>query len=198
MAVAVVTGAVVLEGCKGDPASPGFEYMPDMYRSASYKAYEETAFGDSIEARLPVSGTIPRGGMYTSYVPYPYANTPEGYEASAVNKNPFTVDAKFVAEGARLYNIFCVHCHGEKGDGQGILAQRGKFTGVPSYKSAALANLPEGKIYHVITNGKGMMGSHASQLNQTERWHVVSYVQTLQKGDAAAAPVAAAADSTKK
>ena len=41
------------------------------------------------------------------------------------------------------------------------------------------------------------MGSHASQLNQTERWKVIMYVQTLQKlVDATAA--AAPADSTKK
>lgn len=200
--VAVVTTSALfaLESCKSDPASPGFEYMPDMYRSASYKAYEVNPnFADSMEARLPVKGTIPRGGMYTNYVPYEYPNTIEGYESAGTNlKSPVAATAPVVAEGKRLYGIFCAHCHGEKGDGQGWLVTGGKFGGVPSYQ-AQLKDLPEGKMYHTLMYGKNMMGSHASQLNMTERWSVVRYVQTLQKGGAAASDTTAsvAKDSTK-
>jgi hypothetical protein len=43
-----------------------------------------------------------------------------------------------------------------------------------------LKNLPEGKIFHTLTYGKGTMGSHASQLTQEERWKLVFYVQKLQ------------------
>jgi mono/diheme cytochrome c family protein len=200
--VAVVsTGAfVALEGCKSDPASPGFEYMPDMYRSASYKAYEVNPnFADSMEARLPVKGTIPRGGMYTNYTPYEYPNTNEGYEAAGLNlKNPITATTSILAEGKRLYEVFCVHCHGEQGDGQGWLVTSGKFAGVPSY-SGQLKDLPEGKMYHTLMYGKNMMGSHASQVNMTERWTILRYVQTLQKGGAMPADTTASAakDSTK-
>lgn len=197
----VTTGALfALEGCKSDPASPGFEYMPDMYRSASYKAYEVNPnFADSMTARLPVKGTIPRGGMYTNFVPYEYPNTIEGYEAAGLNlKNPLPASADVIAEGKRLYGIFCIHCHGEKGDGQGWLVTGGKFAGVPSY-TAQLKDLPEGKMYHTLMYGKNMMGSHASQINMTERWSVVRYVQTLQKGGAMPADTTASAakDSTK-
>ena len=45
-------------------------------------------------------------------------------------------------------------------------------------------DLPEGKMYHTITYGKGVMGSHASQLNKEERWLVVHYVKYLQAGGA--------------
>ena len=41
--------------------------------------------------------------------------------------------------------------------------------------------------------GKGMMGSHASQLSKEERWKVIRYVQTLQ-GPKETAP----ADTVKK
>lgn len=67
----------------------------------------------------------------------------------------------------------------KKGDGNGILVQRDKFAGVPSYYSAALAELPEGKMYHSIFYGKNMMGSHASQINYNERWEVIRWVQKL-------------------
>jgi hypothetical protein len=43
-----------------------------------------------------------------------------------------------------------------------------------------------------------MMGSHASQLNKTERWKLVSYVQDLiNKHNGAGATAAAASDTTK-
>ena len=43
-----------------------------------------------------------------------------------------------------------------------------------------------------MTYGKGLMGSHASQLTKEERWKVVYYVQKLQGKD----PSAVISDST--
>jgi len=37
-------------------------------------------------------------------------------------------------------------------------------------------------MYHSITYGKGLMGSHASQLSKLERWQVIEFVKCLQKG----------------
>jgi hypothetical protein len=55
--------------------------------------------------------------------------------------------------------------------------------------------LTEGKMFHSMTYGKGLMGQHASQLNKQERWQLVFYVQSLIGSNQ---PVAAPADSTKK
>lgn len=192
---------VALTGCVSDPLSPGLEYMPDMYRTQAYKAYTVNPnFGDSTSARLPVNGTIPRDGMYTNYVPYEYPNTIEGYEAAGANlKNPIPATPQVIEEGKYLFNLYCSHCHGEKGDGQGQLVTAGKFGGVPSYQGQ-LKDLPEGKMYHTLMYGKNMMGSHASQLNRKERWSVVRYVQVLQKGGAMPTDSTAAAktDTTAK
>lgn len=49
-----------------------------------------------------------------------------------------------------------------------------------SSRGGKMADLPDGKIYHAITYGVGLMGSHASQLTPTERWKVVAYVKELQ------------------
>ena len=71
-----------------DPKKPGFEYMPDMYRSPSYETYTSNPnFPDSMTARQPVKGTIARGdAIYTDLdrMPYPYPETPEGYEQAGV------------------------------------------------------------------------------------------------------------------
>ena len=47
---------------------------------------------------------------------------------------------------------------------------------VPNYKDRAIT---EGSIYHVIMHGRGIMGSHASQLRTEERWQIVHYVEKL-------------------
>ena len=69
-------------GC-GDSASdgraltkhPGYEYMPNMYRSPSYETYSENPlFKNNSTAREPVEGTIPRG-----FSPFEYENTLEDY-----------------------------------------------------------------------------------------------------------------------
>ena len=125
----------MLCSCSKDPQKPGLEFMPDMYRSSAYGTYEASKiFADSVSALKPVAGTIPRG--YDTY--FPYANDTTGYETAGRElKNPLEISAENIAEGKRLYNIFCINCHGEKGDGNGTLRIKGeKFPGVPNYATA--------------------------------------------------------------
>ena len=165
----------ILVSCVDDKRHPGYEYMPDMYRSPAYTTYEQTGlYADSASARLPVKGTIARGHM-----PYTYPNTNQGYEDAKQNlQNPYEKGEKRIKDGEELYNIFCSSCHGDKGDGQGNLVGSAKILGVPSYADS-VRNITEGSVYHVIMYGKGVMGSHASQLTEDERWKIVSYVEKL-------------------
>jgi mono/diheme cytochrome c family protein len=189
-----LTGLVIagLTSCgKRDENSPGVEYMPDMYRSNSLEYYQtHTVDGvTEMNAMQPVKGTVARG-----YLPYLYDNTPEGYEKAGANlKNPLTAKsrAEYEKEGEVIYGKFCIQCHGASGGGDGKVGL--KLPGPPPAYSGPLKNLPEGKIFHTITYGKGLMGSHASQLTQEERWKLVYYVQKLQGHGSDAAP---AADST--
>lgn len=190
--MAFMLAGTLLVACRSsDPNDPGYEYMPQMYRSPSYETNSPNAvFSDSMSNRQPVSGTVPRG-----FKPYAYPNTNEGYEAAGINlKNPFAATEENVAEGKRLYEIFCTHCHGAEGKGDGKMVQNGKFPPPPSY-SGTLKSLEEGKMFHSIHYGKNMMGSHASQLNSDERWKIILHVQKLQK---LGAEVTAATDSTAK
>ena len=181
--LSLVFGIMLTSSCKRDALSPGYEYMPDMYRGPALEAYGTSSiYSDSLASRHPVKGTIPRFNPETLpyYENYPYPNTNEGYDLAGLNlKNPLANSEAVLDKGKTVYNNFCVHCHGEKGDGNGILVQRDKFAGVTSYYSAALAELPEGKMYHTIFYGKNMMGSHASQINYNERWEVIRWVQKL-------------------
>lgn len=181
---ALITGSMVfMASCSNNELSPGLEYMPDMYRSSAYKAYTKSnLFADSASSRKPVAGTVPRNNPETLpyHETYPYPKTNEGYEAAGANlKNPLAATPEVLKLGETKYKIYCSPCHGEKGDGNGILVQRDKFAGVPSYYNENLKNLSEGKMYHTIYYGKNMMGSHASQLNYEERWAVIRWVGKL-------------------
>ena len=197
----LVLGMIVaLASCTpSNPLSPGIEFMPDMYRSQAYKPYTiNPVYADSLEARKPVPGTISQGAFPNSAfnvneMIYPYPNTPEGYEAAGVNlKNPLTHDSIVLAQGKVIFNKMCIHCHGEKGDGNGSLKVAGEKFPVPSYMDDAHKSLTEGKMFHTLNFGKGLMGSHSSQLSKEERWKCVMWVQELQKqalgGTAANAP----------
>jgi len=175
--ISAISVSTLMYSCGGDPNSPGVEFMPDMYYSTAYETYAENGiFKDSMTALLPVPGTVSRG-----YMPYAYPNTNEGYEMAGQNlKNPVILNDKTLAEGKDLYTKFCSHCHGKAGLGDGPVPTNSDYPNPPAYNGAALKELTEGKMYHSITYGKNLMGSHASQLNAEERWKIIHYVRKLQ------------------
>ena len=158
-----------------DSAKPNYQYMPNMYRPVGYETYGAyDVFPSGQEAMLPVDGTIPRG-----WEPYDYPNTTEGLnEAKATLKNPLAVTQESLDKGKAMYDIYCAVCHGEKGDGQGILVKRKKILGIPSYADPGRL-ITEGGVYHVQMYGLNSMGSYASQTNQEERWAITQHVMNL-------------------
>ncbi len=176
-----LTAMVISSACSRDKSKPGREYMADtdMYRNPKVKTYQASdLFSDGSSARLPEEGTVPRG-----YTTYNKPNTVEAYFASQEKKGyPTSAPEKSEAnlqEGERLYIRFCNNCHGVKGDGNGNLVEQGKFAGVPSYDSQRLPDITPQSIFHVITHGKGVMGSHAAQIETSDRWRITQYVLKL-------------------
>jgi mono/diheme cytochrome c family protein len=168
---------------------PNYQFMPNMYEPIGYETYGDyEIFPGGLEAMLPVEGSIPRG-----WQPYDYPNTTEGLNLSKeALKNPLAVTEKNLRAGEKLYAVYCAVCHGDKGDGQGILVQREKFLGIPSYADAG-RNITEGGVYHVQMFGLNSMGSYASQTNELERWQITHHVMNLKaalKGEPLMTPIA--------
>ncbi len=199
LSAAGIVVIAALTGCTSDPNSPGLEYMPDMYRSPAVEAYVDygqdpyyfdndtvVAQRNTQSAKLPPEGTIPFSSDPAKArfnFPYPYPNTPEGYELAGVEvKSPIPMTAETVEKGKVLYTKFCLHCHGDKGMGDGKVVSVGNHPPPQAY-NGPLKELPEGKMFHTLTHGKGMMGSHASQMTKEERWLVIQYVKYLQAGE---------------
>ncbi|MDG1397240.1 MAG: cytochrome c [Polaribacter sp.] len=161
-----------ITSCK-DRRTPKVEYMPDMYVSIPYDADDAEGLNGNPVNSKPVTGTISRGGHPSYDIP----DTADGYDkAKAELKNPLADSEKNLENGKKMYEIYCISCHGKKGDGNGYLSQAEKFEGIPSYKDR---DINAGSIYHVIMHGKNLMGSHSSQLTYNERWQIIHYVEKL-------------------
>lgn len=195
--IAIIASATMVS-CFNDK-KPNYQYFPNMYAPVGYETYGEyEVFPGQQEAMTPAEHSIPRG-----FTPYDYENTTEGLElAKAQLMNPYEVTEENLAVGNQLYTIYCAVCHGDKGDGKGILVTREKFLGIPSYADAG-RNIVPGGIYHVETYGLNAMGSYASQTNEKERWQIAMHVMDLkaalngEPGFLETSQAGAATDSTK-
>ena len=101
-------------------------------------------------------------------------------------KLPFPVDRQVLERGQQRYRIFCTPCHGELGDGQGMIVKRG-FNPPPPFTSERLLNEPLGHFFEVITHGHGVMYSYASRVPPRDRWAIAAYIRALQLSQHAAA-----------
>ncbi len=187
---------MIIIGCGGDvQRTPGRTYMPDMAYSRAYETYDDHSNLASKGINFnnqPVPGTVSRG----EELPYHLLNDSSGYTQSGSVTSPLPKlnQIEFV-EAERLYLINCAICHGTKLDGNGPLYKGGQ--GPYPAKPATLVGdpkveaLPEGTLYHVMTYGRNLMGSYASQLNRKQRWMVAQYVKSKQMAGKGTSPMAA-------
>ncbi|WP_299063446.1 cytochrome c [uncultured Polaribacter sp.] len=156
-----------------DKRTPQLQYMPDMYESVPYNTDGDNGLNGNPVNSKPVAGTIFRGG----HPAYDIPDTNEGYQKAKTElKSPLEKSEENLENGKKMYTIYCISCHGKKGNGNGYLSQAEKFEGIPSYKDR---DITEGSIYHVLMHGKNLMGSHSSQLTYKERWQIAQYVEVL-------------------
>ena len=173
---------LMLSACDKRSTERGHSYLPDMERSQAYDTYSENPnFEDSMTLRMPVKGTIPR-----DMVPYHLVKTDEDLKiAGETQFNPLKISEENLTIGKLQYDRFCSQCHGEKGDGQGFLYTSKKYAYPPTnLLLEKTADRHEGEIYHIINVGIKIMGAHASQISQEDRWRIVMYIrEDLQKSN---------------
>lgn len=158
-----LTMMVCLAGCHQE--------MANQPRVAAYDS--ATFFADGSGIRPQVQGTIARGQSWQ--------HSPEltGKSGKEFVKNPHRITAERLARGQELFGINCQHCHGLAGNGDGMVVQRG-FPRPPSYHIDRLRDVPDGRIFEVITQGHGRMPALGRLIAPEERWSIVWYVRALQ------------------
>ncbi|MBS1496656.1 MAG: cytochrome c [Bacteroidetes bacterium] len=192
IAAIILVAAIFTTSSCDSKREPGKVYMPDMAYSRAYESYAEH---DSIFTRevndkggklifyneMAPDGTIKRGELF----PDNLTNDSTGYNMSALVKNPLgNLSKEDMEEAARLFNINCAICHGEKGTASGPLSS--KIGGIANLTLPNYVEMADGTMFHSITYGKNNMGSYASQVSRKQRWMIIKYIRTLQPKTGAA------------
>ncbi len=95
-------------------------------------------------------------------------------------KNPVAALPASVGRGRKIFNTYCIVCHGAEGHGDGTVS--GRFMGlVPALTTDQAKGRSDGYLYAIIRHGRGAMPPYGDKIrDQTDRWNVVNYVRTLQ------------------
>jgi mono/diheme cytochrome c family protein len=147
----------------------------DMHDAPRVEAYESTdAFADGRGNRQLVEGTVARGWLNDDEL-----LTTGKVGGAVADQFPFPVTRDVLERGQQRYNAYCTPCHGQTGQGNGMVVQRG-FKAPPSFHDDRLRNSPAGYYFDVMTNGFGVMSDYRSQVEIRDRWAIAAYIRALQ------------------
>jgi hypothetical protein len=184
-----------LAGCRGQvsedtPLLPERNmYDTERYNPESYSQF----FPDHRTMRTPVEGTVARDR---------YEDDPEVASGLLPDKSSYVMTVppvvlsrgggieKVLARGQERFTIYCTPCHGQTGDGKGmVVCKRDKvtdpcesrgFAPLPSYEDPRIRHMPDGQMFATITHGVRTMPAYGPQIPVTDRWAIVSYVRALE------------------
>ena len=140
-------------------------------------------FYDGSSMRQPVPGTIPIGGLKEDAAFF----TGKGADGQFVATIPVPVNEALVERGHQRYTIYCQPCHDARGDGKGILFQRGNVP-TASFHQEKILKYPDGQIFDIVTNGAGLMPGYRWPIPPADRWAIIAYVRELERKRLASAP----------
>jgi mono/diheme cytochrome c family protein len=147
----------------------------DMHDAPRYESYEaSTFFADGRSSRTAPAGTVARGWLREDEALY--TGKVNGQTVDAI---PFEITHADVKRGQERFSIYCTPCHGQLGDGNGMVVQRG-LRQAANFHQDRLRLERIGYFYDVVTNGFGAMQGYAEQVPVRDRWLIAAYVRALQ------------------
>ena len=194
-----LVAALFLVGCGSKKLKRPWSMFPNMHHQPSVRAYEpeplieDESLRTGRSMRQPVAGTIPR-----DLNPYQFAKmSPKANDLP----NPLPKTMEVLKSGQRAYNIYCIVCHGERGDGNGNIISNPDTPGQsfsgrvynspdrqypqpPPLHSDRLADMTDGNIYNIITRGGAVMPKY-DHIPSEVRWSIVNYLRVLYRASRA-------------
>jgi len=142
-----------------------------MADQPKYKTLKSSSlFGDDRSARPVPAGTIARDA-----------------DIQPQNAADVPLTRALLERGRERFNIYCAPCHGETGDGRGMVVLRGFRHGPPSLHIDRLREAAPAHFVDVISNGFGAMQSYAADISPKDRWAIAGYIRALQLSQSAMA-----------
>lgn len=180
-----------------------FHVVDNMDYQAKYKAQRVNGFfasSDGRAMRAPVPGTVPVGELRDD------AHLYEGLENGAIARTfpqAISIDAQTMARGEERFGIYCAPCHGESGNGDGMVHRRaaalqeGTWVQPTNIAEPKIVDKPVGELFKIISDGIRNMPGYARQIPAEDRWAIILHLRALQRSQAEFVASAAPAPEAK-
>jgi mono/diheme cytochrome c family protein len=158
-------GSIGAMGCRQD--------MHDQPKLKPYRSSDFFADGSGMRA-LPAH-TVAQGSLREDT----HFFTGRMADGSMATELPMPMTKALLERGQDRFKIYCTPCHGQLGDGRGMVVRRG-YKQPTSYHDERLRQVPIGYFFDVMTNGFAVMPSYAAQVAPADRWAIAAYIRALQ------------------
>ena len=153
--------------------------MSDVYLKIYSNGQQFFYEKDDRTKRNPIEGTVPYGFYKDDNPEFYLGKNSEGDYLNKVSEI-LDIDEDFIKRGQERFNIYCSVCHGYSGVGNGLVAQNDEYNViVTSILSETLDDKSDGYFYDIISNGKNNMKGYSGQINEEDRWAIVTYIRAL-------------------
>jgi mono/diheme cytochrome c family protein len=157
---------------------PPIHLNPNMDNQQKYRSLEESYFfEDGSTMRTPIEGTIARG----QYDENASRLTGKNEEGSYLVNNPVALSAEVLDRGEERFNIYCIVCHSQVGNGKGIITQYDYPVIPANLHDERIRTQPDGEMYNTIRYGLRSMPAYGYQIEADDVWSIVHYVRALQR-----------------
>lgn len=189
----VLTSLTVLGACRGQQtADAPIVPIRNMYDQPRYDAQQASRFfADGRTMRPPVAGTVAR--EMEADITVATGRTED--DSAWIPEVPESVVARLggmestLHRGHERFGIYCAPCHGDSGNGKGMISlraeqlqgmgQSGAFTATDLHDER-LRHIPDGQLYATISNGIRNMPAYRQSIPLEDRWAIAAYVRALQ------------------
>lgn len=165
--VAMLMICLTVAACNSTATYP-IDFFSEMHYQPSWHAQEPSRPG-APETIVPITG-----GAVPDYT----------LEEATELPNPLPADAASQSLGEQLFAVNCAVCHGENGDGTGIVAGYFKAANVPAPADLRRADIKartDGQLFWIISNGfGGYMPPFGDLITPEQRWALVVHIRQLQ------------------
>lgn len=157
---------------------PPIHLNPNMDNQQKYRSLEESYFfEDGSTMRTPIEGTIARG----QYDENASRLTGKNEDGSYLANNPVALSAEALDRGEERFNIYCIVCHSQVGNGKGIITQYDYPVIPANLHDERIRTQPDGEMYNTIRYGLRSMPAYGYQIEADDVWSIVHYVRALQR-----------------